>query len=223
MTTSRLGRPPKVSRELILATASTFSPDELQVTALADALGVSAKTIRYYFPNRAALVHALTERTVSLVGRPDLRASSDARAALLELGRWVRGITADQPAWYFDVAAPRALGIEVLDEALDVLMEAGLDEQTALHVYDLVTTYSAAAGAAAARAREAGGTTAANVENRVAAFGTPKQAERVARLFGGVDLEAFFQQSLELLLDSVLPASPLRGSTRSHGRQQGSR
>src|SRR4051812_35874238 len=95
----RMGRPPKTSREEILDAAARVEASELQLTTLAQRLGISVKTVYYYFPNRKALLDAITERTVSEEGFVDLSVCARPREVLEQVAYWAYRIGRTQPGW----------------------------------------------------------------------------------------------------------------------------
>ena len=104
----RMGRPPKTSREQILDAAALSDPQHLQLTVLAQQLGIAVKTVYYYFPTRKILLEALTERSVQQLGLPDLDKARDWRAVLTEAARWAYELGYNKPGYY--AQSPGAIG-----------------------------------------------------------------------------------------------------------------
>jgi TetR/AcrR family transcriptional regulator, tetracycline repressor protein len=131
------GRPPRISREQIVAAARSVAAKGLTMQAVADALGVSRKALHYYVGDREGLltlmVLDLFDRQVNGVELPNdgdwrnvLRAYAVAfRDGLIEVGAvtdftQLRGVS---------VEAALALA----DRVLDALLTAGLDPESARH------------------------------------------------------------------------------------------
>lgn len=96
----RRGRPPKLSREGILAEAARWDAEKLQLTALARHLGISAKALYYYFPTRQALLHALTDAAVEKIALPSLAEAETWRDVLCESARWYHGLGKAHPGLF---------------------------------------------------------------------------------------------------------------------------
>lgn len=96
----RRGRPPKLSREGILAEAGRWEAEKLQLTALARHLGISAKSLYYYFPTRQALLHALTEAAVEKIALPSLAEAATWRDVLCESARWYHNLGKSYPGLF---------------------------------------------------------------------------------------------------------------------------
>lgn len=202
-TARRTGRPPRTSREQILDAAALLGPDELQLTTLAEQLGISVKTVYYYFPNRKAVLDALTERAVAELGTPDLAACRSPRETLTALARWAYSLSQQHPSWYFDTAAPMALSVRTLADYLDAMNAFGVDDRAAVAAYELVGNYSFAAGAAAHRTEALGGLSPSNVARVVSDLGQDATTARIVAVIGGTDLAEWFEQSLSVLLAGV--------------------
>lgn len=199
----RIGRPPRISRRQILDAAAAFDPRELQLTTLADQLGISVKTVYYYFPNRKAVLDALTERAVALLGAPDLAACRTPRDVLSAIGHWAYGLAQKHPLWYFDTAPPMALGVRELSNYLDLMSTLGVDDRAALTAFEVVGNYAFAAGAAAHRTRAVGGLGKENVERLVRELGDEAAAARISAVIGDVDLVEWFERSLSVVLAGI--------------------
>jgi AcrR family transcriptional regulator len=93
----RRGRPPKLSRAGILVEAAQWEAEKLQLTALARHLGISAKSLYYYFPTRQSLLHALTEAAVEKIALPSLADAATWRDVLRESARWYHNLGKSHP------------------------------------------------------------------------------------------------------------------------------
>lgn len=210
----RTGRPPKTSREQILAAAGLFEASDLQLTTLAQRLGISVKTVYYYFPNRRALLEALTERAVAELGAVDLDGCGDPREVLARVARWLYGVGRTQPGWYVETAAPRGAQLRLLASYLDRMSELGVTDEAALLAFSVVGGYALASGEAAHRTEELGGLAAANVHAHLDDYVDDTTVERMTPLMAGTDLESWFERGLSVVLTGVeqelLPAKPRR-------------
>ena len=196
----RTGRPPKTSREQILDAAALFRSDELQLTTLAEHIGISVKTVYYYFPNRKALLDALTERAVAELGSPDVASCRTPREVLTVVARWAYGVALDHPLWYVEAAPSMALGMQVWSLYLDRMNALGVDDATAFAAYQVVGSYAFGAGAAAYRTREMGGLGGADVERYLGDVTDERGAARIAELVRDTDLAAWFGRGLSVVL-----------------------
>jgi AcrR family transcriptional regulator len=216
----RTGRPPKTSREQILDAAGLFEASELQLTTLAQQLGISVKTVYYYFPNRRSLLDALTERTVQEQGVVDLSSCGTPRELLEQVGRWAYRIGSTQPGWYLDTAAPRGAGVRLLTAYLDRMGDLDVPEDAALAAFSVVGNYAIATGERAHRTQELGGLGSENVRAHVADYSDEATASRMTALMAGTDLEAWFERGLTAVLTGVeqelLPQKRVR--QRARGR-----
>lgn len=150
-----MGRPPKTSAERILEVAEGMNPRDLQMTSLAIALGISVKTVYYYFPTRAALLDALTDRAVREMGLPDLASCGTWQQVLSELAGWSFRIGRDHPGWSNDTAGHRGVGMQVAQRALAVLSGLGWTPVDALLAQSIVGNWALMAGQAARNQLEA--------------------------------------------------------------------
>jgi AcrR family transcriptional regulator len=199
----RTGRPPKTSAEQILTAAALFDPADLQLTTLAERLGISVKTVYYYFPNRRALLDALTERTVAEIGLPALDQAASPRAVLEAVARWTFRLTDTQPNWYLLSAAPRGMGIRALASYIARMATLGVPEGPAALAYVVVTNYAMGAGENARNTRELGGTSRANIARQFADYGDEQSLSLLQGLIADSDAEQWFEQGLEVVLAGV--------------------
>jgi AcrR family transcriptional regulator len=198
-----MGRPPKVSREEILDAAARADPLELQLTRLAQDLGISVKTVYYYFPTRRALLDALTERAVAGMGLPAVGEAQGWREALTRLAHWCYRLGADQPGWFNDPVTPRGVGLRVILEIQGRLAELGWSEQDALRAYAAVSNWAVSAGEAASRTRELGGLSVDNIRRHLDDYADPEAVERLSRLMASMSVDQLFEDGLEIVLAGV--------------------
>ena len=149
-TTKRMGRPPKVTRDEILDAAEQWEPGELQFTALADALGISVKTLYYYFPARQALLDALTERAVADMGLPEIMQAASWRAVLTEVALWFYRLGRERPGSFIDTnVATKRVGLQLLRLTFVRLGELGWTTSDAMRANIVVSNWAVCRGESA--------------------------------------------------------------------------
>jgi AcrR family transcriptional regulator len=149
-TTKRMGRPPKVTRQEILDAAARWEPAELQLTTLADALGISVKTVYYYFPARQALLDALTERAVAEMGLPDVMAAQSWRDVLAAAAAWYYRLGMEQPGWFAETnVSTRRVGLELLRLTFARLGELGWTKDQVFRAHMVVSNWAVCRGESA--------------------------------------------------------------------------
>lgn len=203
MDSKRMGRPPKTSREEILDAATRADPLDLQLTRLAQELGISVKTVYYYFPTRRALIDALTERAVAVIGLPDIAGAPDWCEVLRRVARWAYGVGRAQPGWFNDPVTPRGVGLRLVFEVQARLVELGFGEREALMAFVTFCNWSTTAGEAAARSSAAGELTLDNIRRHLDDYADPEAVERLSRVMAEVSPERMFEDGLEIVLAGV--------------------
>jgi AcrR family transcriptional regulator len=132
------GRPPRISRDQIVAAALSVPASDLTMQAVADALGVSRKALHYYVGDRPGLLTLMVldqfERVLAPIELPaydDWRATLRAYAVAYRDGLIRVGIQdhATDYAQLRGMSTDAALALA--DRVLDALMSAGLDPDTA--------------------------------------------------------------------------------------------
>ena len=202
MPSRRLGRPPKTSREQILDAAALIDPLDLQITGLAAQLGVSVRTVYHYFPNRKALLDALTERALQELHPPDLRSATDWREVLRLAANWVFVLVQDHPDC-LSVTGPPGAGLRVLDDVIGRLVEQGFETRDAMKSYSAISAFAFGAAASANRTRAAGGLAPHNVRRQLGDHAPPELVGRIAPLMFVESVDAWFEQCLEVILDGI--------------------
>jgi TetR/AcrR family transcriptional regulator, tetracycline repressor protein len=129
------GRPPRISRDQIVAAARSVAAGDLTMQAVADALGVSRKALHYYVGDREGLltlvVLDLFERELDRVELPvddDWRKVLRAYTVAFRDGLIQVGVATDFTQLR-GIGASAALALA--DRVLDALLTAGLDPDTA--------------------------------------------------------------------------------------------
>jgi AcrR family transcriptional regulator len=199
----RTGRPPKTSREQILDVAGQFEATDLQLTTLAQQLGISVKTVYYYFPNRKALLDALTDRTVQEQGDVDLSSCATARDVLEQVGRWAYRIGRTQPGWYLETAAPRGAALRLMTAYLDRMSALGVPDDAALAAFGVVGNFAVASGETAHRTEKLGGLAAENVVAHLDEYVDVGMVERMTPLMAETELDSWFERGLSAVLTGV--------------------
>ncbi|WP_326544836.1 TetR/AcrR family transcriptional regulator C-terminal domain-containing protein [Mycolicibacterium sp. ND9-15] len=129
------GRPPRISRDQIVAAARDVASADLTMQAVADALGVSRKALHYYVGDREGLltlvISDLFERGLTSVELPvdeDWRAVVRAYAVAFRDGLIQVGAATDFSRLR-GIGAAAALALA--DRVLDALLTAGFSPDTA--------------------------------------------------------------------------------------------
>ncbi|MBO0681090.1 TetR/AcrR family transcriptional regulator C-terminal domain-containing protein [Mycolicibacterium sp. S2-37] len=123
------GRPPRISRDQIVAAARRTEGRELTMQSVADALGVSRKALHYYVGNRQGLLTLVVlDRFESELRRVELPTDGDWRTVLRAYARAFRdgmlqvGIAVDLTP-FSGVGAAAVL--DLAERVLDALLTAG--------------------------------------------------------------------------------------------------
>lgn len=129
------GRPPRISRDQIVAAAHSLPAGGLTMQAVADQLGVSRKALHYYVGDREGLLTLILldqfERELAAVELPaddDWRAKLRAYAVAYRDGL-LRVGTATDFTQLRGLSTSAALGLA--DRLLDAMLSAGLDPDSA--------------------------------------------------------------------------------------------
>lgn len=131
------GRPPRISRDQIVAAARSIATSDLTMQAVADALGVSRKALHYYVGDRAGLLTLMVldqfERELAPVELPtdeDWRATLRAYAVAFRDGLIRVGAATDFTQLR---GLSTAAALALADHVLDALLSAELDPDSARH------------------------------------------------------------------------------------------
>jgi TetR/AcrR family tetracycline transcriptional repressor len=133
------GRPPRISREKIIAAAVSLSREvglaDLRMSAVAERLGVRPSALNYYFSDRAELIE------LAAAAQLDWQPTEWKLGPETPWQDWARGIAHSarttlltQPELALHIRSTttmggRPSGFEVVDEFLGVLARAGFDEE----------------------------------------------------------------------------------------------
>jgi AcrR family transcriptional regulator len=133
------GRPPRISREQIVAAARSVATTDLTMQAVADALGVSRKALHYYVGDRAGLLTLMVldqfERELAPVELPtdDWRTTLRAYAVAYRDGLIRVGIGAHAADFTQLRGLSTSAALALADRVLEALLAAGLDPDSARH------------------------------------------------------------------------------------------
>lgn len=133
---ARRGRPPSISRELILDYAAGWDLRALSVRGLAAQMRVSDASIHYHFGGREPLLAALVDRITGDFTPPD--EGGDWRAWMADFARRARRSLRAHPgaADYMVVAGP-PVGRQyaIIERALEILHRGGVAPREAWLIY----------------------------------------------------------------------------------------
>ena len=207
--TRRTGRPPKVSAQTILDAAALLPAEELTLTALAAALEISVKTVYYYFPNRAALLRALSTRSLAELQPPDLSSCDDWQEALRRTGRWIFRTMRSQPPWALQDAGSTATVLNhVFAPCLRVLRREGFTDGDALEALILISNFASGMAASAQNVERVGGLAPSNVREWMRRVDEEGSEEAIADLISSRPLDGWFEAALELAIVGAAQARP---------------
>lgn len=140
---TRRGRPPRITRALILAEAQKLPMAELTMQRLADRLDVRRAAVHRHFASREALIAAVGEQAVASFQPHPIDAEhwrewmKDAFLQLIDFMRKNPFVLAlkswDQTAWAI---------LPFAEAAAETLVKAGFTEEEALHLWRMVFHYA---------------------------------------------------------------------------------
>jgi AcrR family transcriptional regulator len=140
MTGRSRGRPPRISRDQIVAAARSVPTSDLTMQGVADALGVSRKALHYYVGDRAGLLTLMVldqfERELAPVELPaddDWRVTLRAYAVAYRDGLIRVGIGDHATDFTQLRGLSTSAALALADRVLDALLSAGLDPDSARH------------------------------------------------------------------------------------------
>ncbi|MEM6706205.1 MAG: TetR family transcriptional regulator [Acidobacteriota bacterium] len=137
------GRPQIVDRAQILAAALELGVDNFSMHAVARKLGVSAAALYRYFGSREELLDACIDEFCSRLVLP---ASSlhwtDYLRALGRNFRTALQLTPGVHSYGIKVGPTTPSAFRIFDEALAVLIEAGIDEKQAWKAYGMIVDHA---------------------------------------------------------------------------------
>jgi AcrR family transcriptional regulator len=153
-TRPRVGRPPRINRQMIAEAAHELGLDGLTLKAVADHLGVSIAALYHHVTSKDDLVRVAAEYAASRIPLPADRGQHWA-VWLYEWSEYNRDVFEARPgllARYVEGAIPAEAIAGNVDRILGVLVAQGFSVYDANEAYELVT--SCALGTAVATLRE---------------------------------------------------------------------
>ncbi|SEH13919.1 transcriptional regulator, TetR family [Sphingopyxis sp. YR583] len=201
----RMGRPPKITRDEILDAAYGSDPNGLQLASLADRLGVSVKTIYYYFPGRQSLVDAITERAIAETNPPEYSGCGTWQEVVRQTALWYSHLGTSQPGWMNDPAAPigiKKVGLNVLRLACRKLAQFGWGTHDAYRAHVLVSNWAIAQGESA-RAAD-GDYRSEDIERTLEDYGEESFITELSDIMGPLKLASdVFEDGLQILIAGI--------------------
>jgi AcrR family transcriptional regulator len=204
----RIGRPPKVTRNDILdAAARHENLAGLQLTQLASDLGISVKTVYYYFAGRQEVMDGLTERAVVEMGLPNMAETATWPEVFRENAIWYFRLGFSQPGWVHDPNAPVAvkkMGVEVLQLVCDKLGALGWTKQDAYRAHILVSNWALTLGESVRKTLGEGHFDPENVRRFLSNYTAPAVAEALSDVLQPFQSEQeVFEDGLHILLAGI--------------------
>lgn len=145
----RRGRPPRLSREMVVQAASEIGLESLTMQSVADRLGVSVTGLYHYVDGRADLLRLAAQRSAERRRLPSYQGQHWA-VWLVEWFEYSRRWMLEDPGMLkqlLDSGMDVERMVDTLEVALDGLVRSGFSPGRALDAYRAVT--EAAAGSAA--------------------------------------------------------------------------
>lgn len=117
---------------------------KLTMRLLAEELNVSPMALYYYIPNKEALFELTVDAIFAQIKIPTRRKNSSWRSQYLALDRASKAVTDQFPdygAVILDIPVTPN-GSRVIHAALEILLDAGFNEEEAMKAYSMIHTYS---------------------------------------------------------------------------------
>jgi len=199
--TARRGRPPRITRALILAEAQKLPMAELTMQRLADRLDVRRAAVHRHFSSRESLIAAVGEQVVASFQPQPIDSEhwrawlKDAFLQLIEFMRRNPFVLAlrswDQTTWAI---------LPFAEAAAETLVKAGFSEEEAMHLWRMVVHYAYSA-ACSIQANPAGKSRLRTAEKLSATGKFPHLAAVLPKI--GEDPALSFARSLDWVLSQV--------------------
>ena len=138
----RVGRPPRISRDVIAAAVLEVGLDEVTMKRVADHLGVSVPGLYHYVKGRDDLLRLAAEQALSRVRLPEDHGQHWA-TWLREWARYTRTVMAERPelvSQFVNGGLDDDRLIEVIGRTLDVLNRDGFEPRAAFEAWEAVST-----------------------------------------------------------------------------------
>ena len=201
----RVGRPPRISRQMIAQAAHELGLDGLTLRAVADHLDVSIAALYHHVSGKDDLMRLAAEYAAGKVPLPEDRGQHWA-LWLLEWARYNRDVFLAQPgllAQYLEGAISAESIAGNLDTILGVLVRQGFTVTEANAAYDLVTSCAIGTAVALIRERDA----------KKVGRGALDELRRVLADRGADDDLPYLRQLVDALADRDRATFPDRIST----------
>ena len=222
-TPGKAGRPPRISRAMIVEAAHELGLEGLTLKAVADHLGVSIAALYHHVSGKDDLLRLAAERSTRAVPLPVDRGQSWAQW-LLDWANYNREVFTAQPGLlgqYLQGAIQPEAVVRNLDAILAVLVREGFSVPAANAAYELVTSVALGTVLSAAWEHK----TARGEGDISAAFAqvleqTPKrQLTYVRRLVKSRRSEGrpSFEQRIETVLRGIAAENDLPWEPAAHG------
>lgn len=156
-TRRKVGRPPRISRDLIAATAHEIGLGELTLKAVADRLGVSVAGLYHHIEGKDDLMRLAAEHAAEHLRLPEDHGQHWA-LWLRDWARYNRDAFIAQPALlgqYLEGAISAEAIAGNADAALGLLLRQGFTIVEAQQAYEVVTSYAVGSAVMAIRERRA--------------------------------------------------------------------
>jgi len=147
MANARVGRPPRLTRNQVVAAARRISAREgvenASMRRLADALGVMPNALYTYFPDKAAILDAVLDDLLGDVEPP--RPRTGWRQALVALMSSYRRLLLTQPGLIALTVSRPMVGANALrlrEDMLTLLRRGGLDDADAVNAFLALFAYT---------------------------------------------------------------------------------
>ncbi|MER6951387.1 TetR/AcrR family transcriptional regulator [Nonomuraea sp. NPDC000554] len=201
----RGGRPPRISREQILRAAERFAPEDLSMSSLAAALGVTHSALYNYFPSRSALLAAITAEAA---GRLEIPSPDDRswQEWLVEAAFAHRSLFMDHLGSLDAVTAKlTAMGAPLLETFTTVLSAAGFTPEQANDAFQLFSACCLGSAVTARRRPHFKGDDASAYHAWLDNFGISEDSpiRAYVPVWIEYDVDRGFQRNIETVIDGL--------------------
>ena len=178
-------------------------PGELQLTTLAQHLGLSVKTVYYYFLTRTALIDALTELGAQTIGLPNYEECATWQEVLTETARWSYSVGQADPGLQARHAEILGPGIESMHRTIHRLQDLGWNSQSALHAYVTVSSWASAIGKAARNTHAIGGLAKANIRKNIDGYASTATIKEISNMLSETTIDEIYERGLRTVLVGI--------------------
>ncbi len=206
----RVGRPPKLDRQMIAEAAHEIGLADLTMKSVADRLGVSVPGLYHHVGGKADLLRLTAEYSAAHLELPRDRHQHWA-VWLFEWAHYNRDAFLGQPELlkqYLEGAIGFDRSAEIYEQVLGLLVRNGFTIDEAVAAYTTVSTYAIGAAVSAireARAELEGRPSTAGFERVLADHGPGELPQlRAVVAGGGIDPATLFDQGLESILRGMV-------------------